>query len=64
MMNFLTIVIVGALLMTIAMIGTGLWSMAHGGEFDRKHSTQFMMARVGMQGVTLLLLILAFFLAN
>ena len=63
-MNILTVVIVGALLMTVAMIGTGIWSMAHGGEFDRQHSTQFMMARVGMQGVTLLLLILAFFLAN
>ena len=63
-MNILTIVIVGALLMTVAMIGTGIWSMAHGGEFDRKHSTQFMMARVGMQGATLLLLVVAFFLAN
>ena len=63
-MDILTVVIVGALLMTVAMIGTGIWSMAHGGEFDRQHSTQFMMARVGMQGATLLLLILAFFLAN
>ena len=63
-MNILTVVIVAALLMTVAMIGTGIWSMAHGGEFDRKHSTQFMMARVGLQGATLLLLIVAFFLAN
>ena len=63
-MNILTVVIVGALLMTVAMIGTGIWSMAHGGEFDRRHSTQFMMARVGMQGATLLLLIVAFFLAG
>jgi hypothetical protein len=38
--------------------------MAHGGEFDREHSTQLMFARVGMQGVTVLLLLLAIFLAN
>jgi hypothetical protein len=38
--------------------------MAQGGEFDRKHSTQLMFARVGMQGVTVLLLFLAVYLAN
>ena len=63
-MNILTVVIIGALLMTIGMIGTGLWSMAHGGDFDQRHSTQFMMARVGMQAITLLLLVVAFFLAS
>ena len=63
-MNILTVVIIGALLMTIGLIGTGIWSMAHGGEFDQKHSTQLMMARVSMQGITLLLLIVAFFLAS
>lgn len=62
-MKILTLLIVAALLLTIGVIGTGIWSMAHGGEFDRKHSTQLMMARVGMQGVTLLLLVWAFLLA-
>ncbi len=62
-MKILTLLIVAALLWTIGVIGTGIWSMAHGGEFDRKHSTQLMMARVGMQGVTLLLLVWAFLLA-
>lgn len=62
-MKLLTLLIVGALVMTIGVIGTGIWSMAQGGEFDRKHSTQFMIARVGMQGATLLLLLVAFFLA-
>jgi hypothetical protein len=38
--------------------------MAHGGEFDQKHSTQLMFARVGMQGATFLLLLLAIFIAN
>ena len=63
-MNVLSIVIVAALLMTIALMGTGLWSMAHGGDFDQKHSTQLMFARVGMQGITFLLLLLAMFLAS
>ena len=63
-MDILNVVIVAALLMTVGLIGTGIWSMAHGGEFDQKHSTQLMFARVGMQGVTVLLLLLAIFLAN
>lgn len=63
-MDILNVVIMAALLMTVGLIGTGIWSMAHGGEFDQKHSTQLMLARVGMQGITLLLLLLAMFLAN
>ena len=63
-MNILSVVIVVALLLTIAILGTGIWSMAHGGEFDRKHSSQLMFARVGMQAVTLVFLFLAIYLAN
>jgi hypothetical protein len=57
-------VIVVALLMTVAVIGTGIWSMAHGGEFDKKHSSQLMAARVGMQGITVLLLLFAVYLSS
>lgn len=63
-MNILNMIIVVALLMTVAVIGTGIWSMAHGGEFDEKHSSQLMVARVGMQGVTVLLLLFAVFLSS
>ena len=63
-MNILTAVIMAALLMTIGLIAVGIWSMAHGGEFDQKHSTHLMFARVGMQGATFLLLLLAIFIAN
>jgi uncharacterized membrane protein len=63
-MNILSVVIVVALLLTIAVLGTGIWSMAHGGEFDKKHSSQLMFARVGMQAVTLVFLFLAIYLAN
>jgi len=63
-MNILSILIVFALLLTIAVLGTGIWSMAHGGEFDRKHSTQLMFARIGMQAITLVLLFYAVYLAS
>jgi len=63
-MNILNMLIVVALLMTVAVIGTGIWSMAHGGEFDEKHSSQLMVARVGMQGITVLLLLFAVYLSS
>lgn len=63
-MEILNMAIIGALIMTVGLIGTGIWSMAHGGEFDREHSTQIMFARVGMQGITFLLLLLAVYLSS
>jgi len=63
-MSILNMVIVAALMITIAVIVTGIWSMAHGGEFDKKHSTQLMVARVGMQGITVLLLLFAVYLSS
>ena len=63
-MNILSIVIVIAMLLTIIVLGAGIWSMAHGGEFDKKHSSQLMFARIGMQAVTLMLLFVAIYLAN
>jgi preprotein translocase subunit SecG len=63
-MTLLTVVIIIAMVMTVAVLLMGLGSMVHGGEFDEKHSHQFMFARVAMQAVTLLLLLVAVFLAN
>ena len=63
-MNVLSMVIVVALVLTIVTLFTGVFSMGHGGEFDRKHSTQLMLARVGTQGLTLLLLLLALYLSS
>ena len=63
-MNLLTIIILLAMLATVAMLVMGIGSMAHGGEYDEKHETQFMFARVGLQGATFLLLLLALYLAN
>jgi len=63
-MNLLTIIILLAMLATVAMLVMGIGSMAHGGEYDEKHDTQFMFARIGLQGATFLLLLLALYLAN
>lgn len=63
-MNLLTLIIIIALVLTIAVLLMGLGSMAQGGEFDERHGTQLMFARVGMQGLTLLLLLVALYLAN
>ncbi len=62
-MTIITALIVFALIATIAAFGLGLGSMAHGGKFDAKHDTQFMAARVGFQGLTVILLLITLYLA-
>ena len=44
------------LLLVIASLVIGVISMAHGGEYDRKHSHHFMFARIGFQALAVLLL--------
>lgn len=58
-MNLLTILILVALAATIGSLGLGIYSMERGGDYDRVHSTRFMVARVAFQGITLILLLLA-----
>lgn len=60
-MELLNVLIVMALVATIVSLGWGLGSMAHGGSYDAKHSVQLMSARIGFQGlaVVLLLIVLA-----
>jgi len=62
-MTVLTIVIVIALLATVGALLWGIVSMGRGGEFDLHHSHQLMFARVGLQGITLLFLLIALFAA-
>jgi sugar phosphate permease len=61
-MTLLTTVVVLAMVATLAVLMTGVGSMAHGGVFDRKHSTQFMAARVVVQGVAVVLMLIAVYL--
>ncbi|HEB59272.1 MAG TPA: twin transmembrane helix small protein [Gammaproteobacteria bacterium] len=60
--TFLTTLVIIGLVATIVGLGWGLFSMAAGGNFDRKHATQFMSARVGFQALTIVLLLVALYL--
>ena len=63
-MGLLNLVVILALLATIGALVFGLVSMARGGDYDAKHSEQFMSARLISQAVALLLIIVALFLIN
>ncbi len=54
-----TVLVLLALIATIAALGTGISSMVHGGTFDDKHSDQFMIARIGLQGLAVGMILLA-----
>ena len=58
-MTILTTLIGLALVATIVSLAWGVASMAAGGQFDDKHYTQFMTARIGFQAVAIILLIIA-----
>ena len=58
-MTLLNLVIMLAFLATVVALGSGIWSMVHGGKFDAEHSEQLMYARIGFQGLTLVLLLMA-----
>ena len=63
-MSLLSLMIVLAALATAGALGAGVVSMVRGGEYDHKHSTQLMVARVGFQGAALVLLLVALYVAN
>jgi hypothetical protein len=62
-MEFLGLLIGLGLLAALTSLAIGIGSMAHGGEFDRAHSTQFMFARVASHAVTVILLVIALLVA-
>ena len=63
-MNILTIVIMVALVATIISLVIGIGYMGKGGKADEEHSVQLMVARVGFQALTFVLLLLALYLAK
>jgi hypothetical protein len=63
-MTTLTIVIILAMLATTGALLSGIVSMTQGGKFDQRHSYQLMFVRVGLQGITLLLLIIVLYTAT
>lgn len=62
-MTFLDLMIVLALMATIATLGWGVGSMAVGGTYDDKHSEKLMFTRVGIQVFAFVMLLLAMYLA-
>ncbi|MFC4351800.1 twin transmembrane helix small protein [Fodinicurvata halophila] len=56
---FMMILVVIAMLMTLGVLFAGLFSMARGGEFNRKYGNKLMRWRIIMQGVALVLFALA-----
>ena len=61
-MTLLTIMIILALIATLASLAWGLSSMAHGGSYDKEHSEMIMFTRVGIQAAAVALIVLAVFL--
>jgi hypothetical protein len=61
-MNISIIIIAG--IATIAVLFLGLFSMARGGEFNRKYGNLFMRFRVLFQAITIALILIALFLAS
>ncbi len=56
-MNAFMLLIALGIVATVAVLFTGLGSMVKGGEFDDRHSHQLMIARVGLQAITVLLVV-------
>jgi hypothetical protein len=54
-----TILVVLGALGTVLALFNGVFSMAQGGEYDQRHSHELMFKRVGMQGLTVLVMLLA-----
>jgi len=63
MMTILMGLIGLALLATVVVLGLGISSMGRGGKFDEQHEVQFMSARVGLQALTIVLLVIAAYMA-
>ncbi len=62
-MNEFGVFVVLAMVATVITLGMGVVSMARGGEYDRRHGTQLMGWRVGLQALTLALLAIALIFA-
>ena len=64
LLGALEIVVILALLATVGAMMLGLWSMGKGGSFDRHNSVYFMYARVALQGLAVLLMLLALYIGT
>lgn len=53
-----------AMLATLGVLFFGIFTMARGGDFNRRHSNKLMRARVVLQGLALLVFAVIMFLAG
>jgi len=63
-MDALNLLIFAALLATLVVLVLGLRSMSKGGDYDREHAEKFMWERIGLQGLAILLLVVAIYKLN
>jgi len=62
MKSVVGVLVVVALILTLLVLLSGVLSMLKGSEFNKKYSNVLMRARVGSQAVTILLIVLYFFI--
>lgn len=63
-MAAINLLIIGALIATVLVLGLGLRSMGRGGTYDREHAEKFMWERVALQALVIVMLIVAAVLLN
>jgi hypothetical protein len=64
LMSIINVLIIGALIATVVVLGLGLRSMARGGSYDKEHAEKFMWERVALQLLVVVLLLAAALLLN
>jgi Hypoxia induced protein conserved region len=63
-MSVLTGLLMVAMLATLGVLAVGLAGFFHGGEFNRKYGNKLMQARVALQAVAVMLLLIILITAN
>ncbi len=64
MSGIVPVVLIVALVATLGVLFAGLFAMARGGEFNRKHGNRLMRWRVILQGTALVLLAILMLVAR
>jgi hypothetical protein len=63
-MGVLTVLLMIAMFATLGVLMVGLAGFFHGGEFNRKYGNKLMQARVGLQAIAVLLLLIVLMSAS
>lgn len=63
-MNVFTVLLLIAMAATLGVLIVGLAGFFHGGEFNRKYGNQLMRARVALQAVAVLMLLIVLITAS